>query len=565
MNARDQTASYVSWLAIIIILLAQVQMSFNINALVISMGSIVDDFGTAATTVGTAMVIYSLAVAGVVMLGAKLGGMIGSRLAFQIGIAAHGASMLWMALSPNATMMIVAQAVAGLAAALAVPALVVLIAANYSGKQQEQSLGFLAAAGPASGVMAFLIVGVLTEIISWRWTFAGLAAVSVIVVILSVRLTPIPRQPGVKIDWIGAILAAAAITLISLGFNSVNAWGLLVAGKDAPFEVLGLSPVPIFIVGGVVLIQAFFAWLRRQRSLGKPQLFAMEVLDSREEINASISLLLIGGLAAGVNFLIPLYVQIVQGRSTLATAVAIVPYALAVLISAIMIVRFYDRYPPRLIGRVSFVAVAIGLFMLAYVIQNDWGTPLVIVSLIIIGLGEGGLLTLLFNVLVSASPKELAGHVGALRGTVNNLATGLGTAIASVLAVASLGIIIAISFEESPAIPDYILDQIELDDVDFISNEDLEEALDETELPADVVDEVVQLNSDARLTALKISFQVLGALALVGIFPAGKLPSYVSGEVPAKEPERTRFPVPRRKARSTSRPAKPQRNAESKR
>jgi MFS family permease len=490
------------------------------------------------------------------MLGAKLGGMLGSRLAFQAGVAAHGASMLWMALSPNATMMIAAQAVAGAAAALAVPALVVLIAANYSGKQQEQSLGLLAAAVPASGVLAFLIVGVLTELISWRWIFAALAVVSVAVLFLSRRLTPIDRQSGIRIDWLGAILAASAITLISLGFNSVNSWGLLVAEDAAPFEVLGLSPVPIFVFVGVVLIQAFFAWMRRQRARGKPQLFEMEVLDSNEEVHASISLLLIGALAAGVNFLIPLYVQIVQGRTTLQTAVAIVPYALAVLVAATFIVRLYDRFPPRLIGRVAFVAVAAGLLLLAYSIQNDWGTPLVIVSLIVIGLGEGSLLTLLFNVLVSASPKDLAGHVGALRGTINNLATGLGTAIASVLAVASLALLLSVSFGESPSVPDDVLDYLDLDDSEFVGNDELEDALEDSALAPDVTEEVVRINSEARLTALKISFQVLAGLALLGIFPAGRLPAYVPGEVPVTRERPPRIPMMRyrpRPIRRTSR------------
>jgi Na+/melibiose symporter-like transporter len=368
-----------------------------------------------------------------------------------------------------------------------------------------------------------------------------------------VRLTPIDRQSGVRIDWLGAILAASAITLISLGFNSVNSWGLLVAEDAAPFEVLGLSPVPIFVIVGVVLIQAFFAWMRRQRAQDKPQLFEMEVLDSPEEINASISLLLIGALAAGVNFLIPLYVQIVQGRTTLQTAVAIVPYALAVLIAATLIVRLYDRFPPRQIGRVAFVAVAVGLLLLAYAIQNDWGTPLVILSLIVIGLGEGSLLTLLFNVLVSASPKHLAGHVGALRGTINNLATGLGTAIASVLAVASLGLLLAISFDESPAVPDDVLDYLELDDGDFVGNDDLEDALDESGLSPEASDEVVRINSEARLTALKISFQVLAGLALVGIFPAGRLPSYVPGEVPTSRERPSRTPILRNRARQMRR------------
>jgi MFS family permease len=515
-----------------IIALAQIQLGFNVNALAISMGAIVDEFDASAATVGTALVIYSLAVAGTVMLGARVGEIIGSRRAFQVGIGAQGAAMVVMALSTGPEIMFAAQFVAGVAAALAVPAFVVLIAAHYRARQQEQSLGLLGAAQASSAALAFMVVGTLSVVVSWRWSFAMLAVLAVVIVVLSFRMQPIDPIPEVRIDWIGALLAASAITLISLGFNSVNAWGLLVANEDAPFEVLGLSPVPLFVIVGVVLGQAFFAWLRRRQAHNKPQLFALEVLDTREERAATFSLLIIAGLGPAVNFLIPLYIQIVQGRSVAQTMIAIVPYSVAIFIGTIFVVRLFDRFTPRHIGRVGFIAVAAGLFLLAFAIDNDWGDPFVILSLIIVGLGEGALLTLVFNVLVSASPKELAGHVGALRGTVNNLATGLGTAVASVLAIIALTILISGNLVDSPTIPAEFYEDLELDDVDFISNEDLEVALEGTDAPPEIADELVRINSEARLTALKISFQVLAGLALLGIFPAGGLPPYLPGEVP---------------------------------
>jgi MFS family permease len=532
----------------IVIALVQIQLGFNVNALVISMGAIVDDLGVSATSVGTALVIYSLAVAGLVMLGSKIGTKIGSLRAFQIGVLVQGGSMGVMALSTSATLMNIAQLAAGIAAALVVPALVVLIAAHYNGGQQEQALGFLGAAQASSSALAFLIVGFMSVVISWRWAFALLVVLAVVNLVLSTRLKAVESRPDLRIDWVGALLAAAAVTLVSLGLDSVNAWGLLVAEPDAPFAPLGLSPSLILIVLGVLCGQAFFAWLYRRRTQQKSQILALEVLDTGEERAATFSLLIIAALGSAVNFLIPLYIQIVQGRSSLQTAVAIVPYALAVLIGAMFIVRLYGRMAPRQIGWIGFLTVAVGLNLLAYTIQSDWGTPLVILSLLIIGLGEGALLTLMFNVLVSASPKELAGHVGALRGTVNNLATGLGTALAGLLAVAALSILITGSVAESPAIPpgliDEIADELELDDIDFVPNDELADALDETNATPDQAEEVVRINSAARLDALKISFQVLAALALLGVVPASRLPPYRPGEVPAiSEEETAQHPV----------------------
>ncbi len=120
-----------------IILIAQMQMAFNVNALPMSIGPIVYDLNTSATTVGTALVVYSLFVAAFVMLGAKIGKIAGARLVFQISVVIHGLSMGLMAFSPNDGTMINAQAIAGLAAAVLVPTLVVLLAANYHGAQQS--------------------------------------------------------------------------------------------------------------------------------------------------------------------------------------------------------------------------------------------------------------------------------------------------------------------------------------------------------------------------------------------------------------------------------------------
>ena len=109
---------------------------------------------------------------------------------------------------------------------------------------------------------------------------------AVIVLALSYRLTPIPRQPGIKIDLVGFALSAIAIALMLLGFNNLQTWGLLVAEDGAPFSVLGLSPAPILIILGILFGQAFFFWSHRRVAGGKRPLLAMEVLDSDEEKNA---------------------------------------------------------------------------------------------------------------------------------------------------------------------------------------------------------------------------------------------------------------------------------------
>jgi MFS family permease len=258
-------------------------------------------------------------------------------------------------------------------------------------------------------------------------------------------------------------------------------------------------------------------------------------LDTPHERAATYCLFIIAALGPAVNFLIPLYIQIVQGGSSLQTSITVIPYSLAIFVATAMVVNLFDRFSARWIGRIGFVVVAIGLAMLAVTIRNDWGTPLVILSLIIVGLGEGALLTLVFNVLVSSSPKELAGDVGALRGTTNNLATGLGTAFAAVISVTVLSLLVVNSLIKSPVITDTIIEeQLYLDNIDFISNDDLDEILEEElDLTPAQENEIVDINIDARLRALKITFIILASISLLAIVPAGNLPDYKPGEVPA--------------------------------
>lgn len=522
-----------SWLPLVIIVIAQLQMGINVNALPVSLGPIVEDLNAPATAVSTALVLYSLAVAALVMLGAKLGKLFGERLVFQVSAVGHGVAMAIMALSRDTTMMNLAQLLAGLAAALLVPTLVVLIAANYSGKQQSQALGILASIPAISSGLAFVVAGFIATALTWRLSFGLVFIQSLLVLFLSFRLTPVPRRKDIKIDFVGVVLSALAITLILFAFNNINRWGPVLATPEAPFNVLGLSPVPIFIVVGIFLGQAFFMWIARREAQGKTPLLAREVLNSSEERNAVIAFLVAGALSSAISFLIPLYIQIVQGNTPLFTSVAIVPYALAVAAAAILSVRLYGRMNPRLMGAGCFILNAVGFALVAATIGRDWGTLLVIVGLVLAGIGEGTMLTLLFNVLVSASPKKYAGDVGALRGVVNNVSSALGAAFAGVVAVTLLTGALSSSLDRSTLPPQFNLDNISR--VDFVSDAQLKDRLAATSATPAEIDALVRVNQEARVKALKSSFLLLALICLVAIFPAMRLPRYRLTELNAKE------------------------------
>lgn len=536
-----------SWLPLIIIVLAQLQMSLNLSILPVSLGPISADLDAPATAAATALLLYSLFVAAFVLLGAKIGKLLGERLVLQVSILVHGAAMGLMAVSVDAVMMNTAQAIAGLAAAAAVPTLVVLIAANYDGRRQETSLGVLAGVPAVASAVTFVGAGYIATVLSWRYSFWLVVVLAVVVFALSFRLTPIPRQPTIRVDVVGVILSASSIAAILLGFNNLQTWGPLAAREGAPFSVLEVSPAPLLILAGLVLGQAFFAWTRRRVALGERPLLAMEVLASREERSAVVAFLVAGSLGLAVGFLIPLYVQIVQDRTPLFSAVAILPYSIAIAVAGVLSVRLYDRLAPRVLGVASFAVIAVGLTIAAFTVGESWGNVAIIVGLLLVGVGEGTLLTLLFNVLVSASPKRLAGDVGALRGVANNVSNALGAALVSVVAVGFLGLLLAGGFSRSD-LPTEVETAALFDDVDFVTNRELASALAATAASPAQIDEAVAINEDARRGAVQASFLVVAGIALLAIFPAWRLPRYSAGELSAVDivteepPDRPRPP-----------------------
>ena len=365
----------------------------------------------------------------------------------------------------------------------------------------------------------------LGTFIGWRPVFGILIVASALVFLLSFKLKPQAPRPEVKIDLVGVVLAAVAIILISFGFNNLNRWGLSVATPNAPFDLLGMSPAPAMIVIGITLLFVFVVWCRRVQARGGTPLLDLRVIASSEERAAVYALFVVVGLEAMLNFSVPLYIQIVQGRTPIETAIAMMPFNLTVFFTAMLVVRLYPKLTPRRIAQFGFGLCVLGLLWLAFVVRNDWSAVPVMFGLITFGIGQGALVTLLFNVLVTAAPRELASDVGSLRGTTQNLAAGVGTALAGALLVGLLSTGVLYRVAANPQLPPEVLSQVNLDAINFVSNDRLESIMARTTATPAQVEEAVRVNTEARLNALKIGLLIMAGAALLALIPASGLPN----------------------------------------
>lgn len=532
------TTGTASWLPLIVVVLTQVQASFAVNALTVSMAGITTDLNTPATSVGTAITAGTFAMAAFILLGAKIGARFGTRGVFQVAVAIHAAAMAGVALSLSPAMLFIAQASSGAVIALIAPALTVFIATNYSGDRQAKAIGLLAAAIPLAGILALLLAGWFAETIGWRYSFALMVALGVVNLVLSFRLKRVPAQRDLRIDWTGALLAAVSIILLSFGFSGLNSWGLWLATAQAPFDVLGVSPAPLLIILGLIGGQLFFLWGGKRQREGAPRIFDLRVLASGTElaITACMSIMLFVGTAA--NFLIPLYMQVVQGLTGIQTSFSIIPYTISIFLASTFVAYLYKIAPPRIIGAIGFVVVAAALSLIAFTIRGDWGQAFIVVGLVLLGLGQGAIVALVFNTLLSSAPKQLAGDVGAWRGLVHNLSGSVGIAVASAFAVGILGATLQASAEAHPEISPQLISEVNINEADFLTNAQLEAVLRTTSASEAETAAAIQVNEEGRVLALKVSLLALAGLALLAIIPATRMPGRIAGELPEKvEPD----------------------------
>jgi len=538
---RENSVSQVSWLPLIVVVLTQIQASFNVNALTVSMAGLTQDLNIPATAIGTAITTGTFSMAAFIMLGAKIGSKYGTKKVFQIALFVHALSMALVAFAVNGPMLYIGQALGGAVIALIAPALTVLIAANYSGKQQASAIGLLAAAIPGAGIAALLIAGNFANTIGWRWSFVLVVVLGFVNLLLSTRLKKIDPQSALQIDWKGAVLSSSAIILLSFGFSFLSSWGAFRARSGAPFDVLGLSPALILLVISGVLIEAFFSHLKKQKEAGKTQLFDTRVLASSEEKATTVCMATMLFIGTAANFLIPLYMQVVQGLSSIQTSFSIIPYTISIFIANTMVVRLYDRFSPSHIARVGFVGVTAALSLIAFTIRNSWGQAPIVVGLILLGLSQGAIVALVFNTLLTKAPKEISGHVGAWRGLVHNISGSVGISVMTVFSVTLLGSLILGSAVGNPAITQDVLDRLNFDNVNFITNDQVESLLIErTDATPEEIAEAVEINAQAKLRALQTSLLLLALLAVLAIIPAGRMPQFQDYDLPVGYPEEAR-------------------------
>jgi MFS family permease len=530
-KAGDQTSERATQAAGIVLLTlasGQFLMTLDSSVMNVSIATVAKDVGTTVTGIQTAITFYTLVMASLMITGGKIGQILGRKRAFAIGCIIYGTGSLITALAGSLPVLMLGWSVLeGIGAALIMPAIVALVASNFAVGERPRAYGLVASAGAIAVAAGPLIGGLFTSYLTWRLVFAGEVLVVLVILALTRRMADTPAEEGARLDLGGTALSALGLGLVVFSILRLGTWGFAQPKPGAP-DWLGLSPVIWLMLAGGVVLWIFMWWENHRLERGQAALVDPAMLRNRTLQGGLTSFFFQYLLQGGLFFVVPLYLSVALGLSAIQTGVRLLPLSITLLLAAAGVPKVFPNASPRRVVQIGFLALFAGLVILVAALDAGAGPEIVTGPMLLAGLGVGALASQLGSVTVSAVPDEQSGEVGGVQNTMTNLGASIGTALAGALLVSALTASFLSGIQNNPDVPKNLASnaKVELEGgIPFLSDKDLESALDAAGVPPTTADAIVEENADARLDGLRAALSVLAIIALLALFLTRKIPT----------------------------------------
>jgi MFS family permease len=498
----------------------QFVMALDTTVMNTAIATVAKDLGTTVTGIQTAITLYTLVMASLMITGGKVGQLIGRKRAFAIGCIIYACGSLTTALSQNLTVLMIGwSGLEGLGAVLIMPAIVALVASNFGKPDRPRAYGLVAAAGAIAAALGPLVGGLFTSYASWRWVFAGEVLIVLVILLLTRRMNDTPAEEGARLDLVGTALSAFGLGAIVFGILKAGTWGFVQPKPDAP-EWFGLSPVIWLMFAGAGVLVLFMWWENRRTKRGEGALIDPAMLRNLQLRNGVMSFLFMFLIQAGIFFTVPLFLSVALGISAVETGVRLLPLSLSLLLFAVGVPKVRPNASPRRVVRLGFLLLFAGLVLLVGLLDVGVGPEIITWPLLLAGSGLGMMASQLGAVTVSSVPDEKSGEVGGLQNTGTQLGASIGTALAGAVLISAMTASFFTGIENNPNVPDSVVSQAQTQlagGVPFMSKTDTQAALKKANVPPATADEIVKENEKSQIDGLRAAEAILALLALIAL------------------------------------------------
>ncbi len=483
----------------------------------VSISSVVDDLDTTASGVQSAIALEALVSAAFILIGSKIGDLIGRKKAYVIGLLGYAVGALSMTLSQTLLPIVIFWAViGGLGASLLLPAMQSLVHGNFQGAMQRRAYALVGAAAAIAAAVGPLIGGFITTYLSWRLAFLGEVIIIAGVLVLTRRAADVPYTGPRDVDVVGAVLSALGMGGLVLG---ILIW------EDGEGPVIALMSV------GVVGLASLVWWLKKRKREGKPALLDVALFASKY-FRLGITGQMMQQIAlGGLMIALPIYLQMVLEYNAMEAGLSIAPLSLSMFAVALVAGKKAEGRSPSRIILIGFILLVVGVGVLLPVIPRADSGSAMAIPLVIAGAGLGLLVSQLNNYTLSPIEEERVSEAAGVNSAGGSFGLSFGLAFAGAIMLASLSLIFTDMANSSDVLTSaqktQVSDTLE-QSAEVMSNSDVEELL-ATE-PPEVQKEIIDINTEARPKALQIALLVPLLAGLIGLVTAWRMTRLVDPE-----------------------------------
>ncbi|MCC6223138.1 MAG: MFS transporter [Thermoleophilia bacterium] len=429
------------WKALAVLGVAYLMVVLDISIVNVALPSIQTDLGFAPEDLQWVISAYSLTFGGFLLLGGRVGDLLGRRRLFMIGLALFALCSLLAGLSASAGMLIAARALQGAAGAVLSPSVFSIVMVTFEeGAERNKALGILGAIAGSGAAIGVLLGGILTQYIGWEWIFFVNVPIGVAALLVVPRVVRESRARDLErhFDSLGAVTITAGLMLLVYGLTQATNAGW------ASAQTIGV------LLGAAALHVAFLAIESRSRS----PLVPLGFFRRRTPTGANLIGFGLGTIVFGMFFLLSLYMQQVLGFSALETGVGYLAVSLTAIVASGIAQALVTKAGVKPVLATGMLLLAGGLLYFTRISVGGSYAADLLPGFLLIGVGLGFAFVPVSIAALAGVPPIEAGLASGLINTSQQIGGALGVAILTTVSTARADGLLADGADAASALTD---------------------------------------------------------------------------------------------------------------